>query len=175
MSFDSLLNTYRPLDDGELRANTRYMLVFCAVLALFATGVAVAVLMHIVWIAIIGAGIALTAYYVITRRYGLRFENRFGPRFNALRMIVGFYLLYQGTAYRGLYGIYNRLYNGGLYTYPFASFALLTAGMFAAIFVVSNVSLNHITEPRKACLLGFLETLAFIIALGALISLLLYK
>lgn len=173
--YKGIFNTYKPLTKPALCENMKVVGLAIALLLLFAGGVAIAVKTGIVWLAIIGAGVSVSVYYIVAQKCKLHYTERFGAGYNyLLRMLVGGFLVYGGSSYRGLWGIYERLHVVEGYDFSFGTFAWTTFGVAALVFATCNVSLNYIRNVRLADVLGLMEVVAVGVGFGALFALILY-
>lgn len=171
---DSIFGSFMPLSQEELKMNSKFMALWATGIALLAVGVGIAVKTGIIWIAVFSAIFALGVCIFLFQKFSFRFTPRFGVRYNFLRFLVGGFIVYRGTAWNGLFGLYQYLHFEKAWLMSAQTFAIITLICSVSIYILSNISLNHITDVLKADFLGLVEVLALVFAFGASFFLILY-
>lgn len=98
----------------------------------------------------------------------------FGIKYNLLRLLICGAFVYSGVAWRGLFGLYNRLrWNNG-WDMSISSFGWWILAISLLITILCKLSLYRIVDVQVADFVGILELTALGIFIGSIMFLLLY-
>lgn len=168
-----IFGIFRPLTPAQIKGNAKFVALWSAPALIIIAGVAAAVKTGIIWIAAASALVGLIAYMLVGRKRTIRYEPRFGIKFNMLRFILCGTIVYSGAGWRGLLSIYYRyVLDNWSISLPAYGYTLMVLSL--AITLATNLRLYRATDEHTADAIGIIETTALAIFLSSLMFLLFY-
>lgn len=167
--FTKELFGYRPLSRDEIKDNLIVVAGVAGIVLLAAVGVTVGVATGSV---ATGAGIggaSVAVFCAAASRLASHWHTRFTRKYRLVRLLVCLTLLFSGTAWLAAKETWKVLCTLAGTEISIPSFGLSLFGLMAVIGVASHIKLCRIYDPRTAKTLGWLEALAAVFAIGALL------
>lgn len=168
-----IFGTFRPLTPAQIKGNAKFVALCSAPALIIIAGVAAAVKTGIVWIAAASALIGLIVLMLVGRKRTIRYEPRFGIKFNMLRFILCGTIVYSGAGARDLLNIYNRyvLDKGNI---TLSAYGNMLIALTLSVTLIANLHLYQHKNRHTADAIGMIETIALTIFLSTLMFLLFY-
>lgn len=160
---------YRPLSRDEIKDNLIVVAGVAGIVLLAAVGVAVGVSTGSV---ATGAGIggaSVAVFCAAASRLASHWHTRFTRKYRLVRLLVCLTLLFSGTAWLAAKETWKVLCSMTGTEISIPAFGLSLFGLMAVIGVASHIKLCRSYDPRTAKSLGWLEALAAVFAIGALL------
>lgn len=167
--FTKELFGYRPLSRDEIKDNLIVVAGVGGIVLLAAVGVAVGVATGSV---ATGAGIggaSVAVFCAAASRLASHWHTRFTRKYRLVRLLVCLTLLFSGTAWLAAKETWKLLCSMTGTEISIPAFGLSLFGLMAVIGVASHIKLCRSYDPRTAKSLGWLEALAAVLAIGALL------
>lgn len=167
--FTKELFGYRPLSRDEIKDNLIVVAGVAGIVLLAAVGVAVGVSTGSV---ATGAGIggaSVAVFCAAASRLASHWHTRFTCKYRLVRLLVCLTLLFSGTAWLAAKETWKVLCSMTGTEISIPAFGLSLFGLMAVIGVASHIKLCRSYDPRTAKSLGWLEALAAVFAIGALL------
>lgn len=164
------------LTPQQLRANARVVARWCGFVLLVVVGVVAAVATGITWIAAGAALLAFMAWRLDCRYRKSTYTPRFGVRYNLARAIVGLFLIYHGSSWKSLIGVYHRITESGQFGCSTAAFGWTVIAAVLPVLVAANcyLTFGKAVSREMADFLGVIEMVAVVLVAGAMMFLLIY-
>ncbi len=160
---------YRPLSRDEIKDNLIVVAGVGGIVLLAAVGVAVGVATGSV---ATGAGIggaSVAVFCAAASRLASHWHTRFTRKYRLARLLGCLTLLFSGTAWLAAKETWKLLCSMTGTEISIPAFGLSLFGLMAVIGVASHIKLCRSYDPRTAKSLGWLEALAAVFAIGALL------
>lgn len=170
-----IFGTFTPLTRSQLKQNACIIATNALPVIVLAIGVIISVRTGIIIIAPVIAAISIPFLIYISRSTKFTYTRRFGMQYDLVRFVIGGFIVYQRTAWRGLLGLYSHLhFTTGYLNMSATHFGMAILMFSLLLFIVSNIWLNYVSDVQIADLLGFAEVCGATFAIGATFLLLLY-
>ena len=170
---EDIFGTFRPLTPAQIKGNAKFVALWSAPALIVIAGVVAAVNTGIIWIAAASALIWLIAFMLVVRKCTIRYEPRFGIKFNMLRFIPCGAIVYGGIGWRGLLSIYHR-YIMEHWNLSLESYGNMLIALTLSVTLIVNLHLYQHKNKHTADAIGIIETLALALFISSLMFRLLY-
>ena len=160
---------YRPLSRDEIKDNLIVVAGVAGIVLLAAVGVTVDVATGSVATDAGIGGASVAVFCAAASRLASHWHTRFTRKYRLVRLLVCLTLLFSGTAWLAAKETWKVLCTLAGTEISIPSFGLSLFGLMAVIGVASHIKLCRIYDPRTAKTLGWLEALAAVFAIGALL------
>ena len=170
---EDILGTFRPLTPAQIKGNAKFVALLSAPALIIIAGVAAAIKTGIIWIGAASALIGLIAFLLGGRKRTIRYEPRFGIKFNMLRFILCGTIVYSGAGARDLLNIYNR-YVLDKWHITLSAYGNMLIALTLSVTLIANLHLYQHKNRHTADAIGMIETTALALFLSSLMFLLLY-
>lgn len=168
-----IFGTFRPLTPAQIKGNAKFVALWLAPALIIIAGVAAAVKTGIVWIAAASALVGLIVFMLVGKKRTIRYEPRFGIKFNMLRFILCGTIVYSGAVARDLLNIYNR-YVLDKWNITLSAYGNMLIALTLSVTLIANLHLYQHKNRHTADAIGIIETTALTIFLSTLMFLLFY-
>ena len=170
---EDIFGTFRPLTPAQIKGNAKFVALWSAPALIVIAGVVAAVKTGIIWIAAASALIWLITFMLVVRKCTIRYEPRFGIKFNMLRFIPCGAIVYGGIGWRGLLSIYHR-YIMDHWDLSLESYGNMLIALTLSVTLIVNLHLYQHKNRHTADAIGMIETAALALFLSSLMFRLLY-
>lgn len=160
---------YRPLSRDEIKDNLIVVAGVAGIVLLAAVGVAVGVSTGSVATGAAIGGASVAVFCAAASRLASHWHTRFTRKYRLVRLLVCLTLLFSGTAWLAAKETWKVLCSMTGTEISIPAFGLSLFGLMAVIGVASHIKLCRSYDPRTAKSLGWLESLAAVFAIGALL------
>ena len=113
------------------------------------------------------------AFMLVVRKSTIRYEPRFGIKFNMLRFIPCGPIVYGGRGWRGLLSIYHR-YIMGHWDLSLESYGNMLIALTLSVTLIANLHLYQHKNRHTADAIGIIEAVALALFISSLMFRLLY-
>lgn len=171
---NDIFGSFTPMSPEQIKGNIKFVSLWLTPFLIVFAGVLGAVTIGNVWIAATAGVICVSTLIFIASIKNVKYVPQFSFSYNLLRALICGFLVYGGSAWGGLLGIYNFFVMEDGRDMSTSLFSLIVMAISLAIILISKYILYNIANVQIADLVGLIEITALALFIGSLMFMLLY-